>query len=67
MATPAKVKPDEYDSVMSYKVPAMGGPISEAIPWNKSSKPKAFLNFSRSNKSTNDQRTKTNLVEYVGP
>lgn len=30
----------------------MGGPTSEAIPWNSNRTPKAFVNLSRPNRST---------------
>lgn len=33
-------------------LPANGGPITAATPWNKSNKPKAFVNFSSPNRST---------------
>lgn len=37
---------------MPSKLPPIGGPIKDAIPWNISNKPKAFVRFSNPNKST---------------
>lgn len=33
-------------------LPPMGAPIKLAIPWKRSSKPKAFVSFSRPSRST---------------
>lgn len=33
-------------------LPAIGGPRKDAMPWNNSSKPKAFVNLSSPSKST---------------
>lgn len=33
-------------------LPPIGGPINEAMPWKRSSSPKAFVRFSNPNKST---------------
>lgn len=52
MNIPAQKNPGLYDNVKSYKAPAIGGPISEATPWNNSNKPNALVNFSRPSKST---------------
>lgn len=34
-------------------IPAMGGPNSDAKPWNNKSRPNAFVRFCKPNKSTN--------------
>lgn len=41
--TPANTKPGAYDPNLSNKVPAAGGPTNDAIPWNNSNKPNAFV------------------------
>lgn len=35
-----------------FGIPPSGGPTKEAIPWNIRSRPKAFVKFSKPNKST---------------
>lgn len=52
IVTPDNIKPGAYDIVKSYSEPAIGGPINDAMPWNNSSSPKAFVNFSSPSKST---------------
>lgn len=39
-------------SEVSENLPPIGGPMNEAIPWNKRSRPKAFVKLSNPNKST---------------
>lgn len=46
------MKPAEYDDVASYKLPTIGGPMNDAMPWNSKSNPNALVSFSRPSKST---------------
>lgn len=48
-------------------LPAMGGPTSEATPWNINSIPKAFVNLSRPSKSTRITDVKPTYAPIVDP
>lgn len=65
--TPANINPGEYDVVKSYKSPANGGPIRDAIPWNSSNSPKALVNLSRPSKSTKITDVKPTYAPIVKP
>lgn len=40
------------DQIESHNSPPMGGPMKDAIPWKSRRSPKAFVKFSKPNKST---------------
>lgn len=48
-------------------LPAKGGPISDAIPWNSNRRPKAFVSFSRPNKSTRTTDVRPTYAPIVKP
>lgn len=52
---------------MCLSVPAMGGPTSDAIPWNRSNKPKALVSLSKPSKSTRITDVKPTYAPIVNP
>lgn len=50
-----------------FGVPAIGGPTREAIPWKRSSKPKALVSLSRPSKSTRITDVKPTYAPIVNP